>query len=139
MSIEEAKKTGAIALFGEKYGDTVRVVDMGEGYSVEFCGGTHLDNTAKVGPFHIQSEFSVASGVRRIEAITGKKTLECMHNNCCTINAVAETLRAKPDEVVAKAAQEIQEIRELKQVIEKMKDREFLTEAGPVPGWGPSP
>ena len=130
MSIEEAKKTGAIALFGEKYGDTVRVVDMGEGYSVEFCGGTHLDNTAKVGPFHIQSEFSVASGVRRIEAITGKKTLECMHNNCCTINAVAETLRAKPDEVVAKAAQEIQEIRELKQVIEKMKDREFLTEAG---------
>ncbi len=75
MPIEEAKQRGAIALFGEKYGDTVRVVDMGEGFSVEFCGGTHLDNTAKVGVFHIESEFSVASGVRRIEAITGLKSL----------------------------------------------------------------
>ncbi|MEG2098234.1 MAG: alanine--tRNA ligase-related protein, partial [Pseudoflavonifractor sp.] len=66
LPIEEARKKGAVALFGEKYGDKVRVVDMG-GYSIEFCGGTHLDNTAKVGPFRIDSEFSVASGVRRIE------------------------------------------------------------------------
>ncbi|MGN0985818.1 MAG: alanine--tRNA ligase, partial [Candidatus Enterenecus sp.] len=76
LPIEEAKQRGAIALFGEKYGDTVRVVDMGEGYSVEFCGGTHLDNTAKVGSFRIKSEGSVASGVRRIEATVGKLTLE---------------------------------------------------------------
>ena len=75
MPIEEAKKKGAIALFGEKYGEVVRVVDMGEGYSVEFCGGTHLSNTAKVGVFHISNEFSVASGVRRIEATTGKLSL----------------------------------------------------------------
>ena len=62
MPIEEAKKTGAIALFSEKYGDVVRVVNIGEGYSVEFCGGTHLDNSAKAGLFHIESEFSVPSG-----------------------------------------------------------------------------
>ena len=74
MGIEEAKKLGATALFSEKYGDTVRVVNMG-GWSIELCGGTHLDNTAKVGPFRIESEASVASGVRRIEAITGKETL----------------------------------------------------------------
>jgi len=96
---------------------------------VELCGGTHLDNTAKAGPFHIQSEFSVASGVRRIEAITGKKTLQCMRDNCGTINTVADTLKTKPAEVVTKAEQNVQEIRELKQTIEKMKAKEFLTQA----------
>jgi alanyl-tRNA synthetase len=75
MSIEQAKTKGAMMLFGEKYGESVRVVDMG-GYSVELCGGTHLDNTAKAGPFHISAEFSVASGVRRIEATTGMESLQ---------------------------------------------------------------
>ncbi len=130
LPIEEAKKRGAIALFGEKYGDMVRVVDMGEGYSVEFCGGTHLDNTAKVGPFHILSEFSVASGVRRIEAITGWKTLDCIKGYCGTINAVAEALKTKPAEVVDKAFQEVQELRELRQALERFKAKEALGEAG---------
>ncbi|WP_293009478.1 hypothetical protein, partial [Oscillibacter sp. UBA6647] len=70
--------------FGEKYGKTVRVVSMGEGEelaSMEFCGGTHLDNTAKVGPFRIRSEAGIASGVRRIEATVGKASLEIMNRN----------------------------------------------------------
>ena len=80
LPIEEAKKKGAVAMFGEKYGDVVRVVEMGN-VSMEFCGGTHLDNTAKVGLFRIKSEGSVASGVRRIEAITGKQTLAEIRRN----------------------------------------------------------
>ena len=80
MSIEDARKTGATALFGEKYGDVVRVVNMGD-YSIELCGGTHLNNTAKAGGFHISSEGSVASGVRRIEATTGFRTLETLRQD----------------------------------------------------------
>ena len=129
MSLDDAKKTGAIALFGEKYGDTVRVVDMGNGFSVEFCGGTHLDNTAKVGPFHIESEFSVASGVRRIQAIVGKETLRCMDNNCCTINAVASALKAKPAEIREKAELVIGEIKHMHQLVDRYKAREAVGEA----------
>ena len=124
MPIEAAKEKGATALFGEKYGDTVRVVSMGEGYSVELCGGTHLDNTAKVGTFHIQSEFSVASGVRRIEAITGKKTLECMTGHCCTISELADCLKTKPATLKDKAETVMTEIKRLQQQVEKYKAKE---------------
>ena len=99
LPIEEAKKKGAIALFGEKYGDIVRVVDMGEGYSVEFCGGTHLNNTAKVGMFHIEKEFSVASGVRRIEATVGMATLENMNRELEMLLDAAAAMKVKPTEL----------------------------------------
>ena len=112
MGIEEAKQTGATALFGEKYGDQVRVVDMG-GYSVEFCGGTHLDNTAKVGVFHISSEFSVASGVRRIEATTGLKSLEVMNRNQELLFQAAAALKAKPGELREKAEQAMSDLKAL--------------------------
>ena len=128
MAIEDAKKRGAIALFGEKYGDTVRVVDMGEGYSVEFCGGTHLNNTAKVGVFHITSEFSVASGVRRIEATTGKISLDTMNHNQAMLFEAAATLKAKPAELREKAASVMAEMKKLQQTIEKFKAREAAGE-----------
>ena len=130
LPIEEAKKRGAIALFGEKYGDTVRVVDMGEGYSVEFCGGTHLDNTAKVGVFHIESEFSVASGVRRIEATTGLASLEVMNRNQELLFQAAAALKAKPGELREKAIQNVEELKELRHVVEAFKAKEAVNEAG---------
>ena len=130
LPIEEAKKRGAIALFGEKYGDTVRVVDMGQGYSVEFCGGTHLDNTAKVGVFHIESEFSVASGVRRIEATTGAQSLKIMNQNQQKLFEAAAVLKTKPGELREKAEQTICELRELRHLVEGFKAREAVNQAG---------
>ena len=129
LPIEEAKKKGAIALFGEKYGDTVRVVDMGEGYSVEFCGGTHLDNTAKVGVFHISSEFSVASGVRRIEATTGQASLDVMNRNQEMLFQAAAALKVKPGELREKAEQTMAEVKSLHQMVDKFKAKESAGEA----------
>ncbi len=133
LPIEEAKARGAMALFSEKYGDVVRVVTMGDqgkdAVSVELCGGTHLNDTAKAGPFRIASEFSVASGVRRIEASTGFGTLAILNRNHETLLKIAETLKANPAELVQKAEQQIQEMRELRQTIEKLKAREFLSKA----------
>ena len=129
LPIEEAKKKGAIALFGEKYGDIVRVVDMGEGYSVEFCGGTHLPNTAMVGVFHISSEFSVASGVRRIEATTGKLSLEVMNRNQAMLFEAAAALKAKPGELREKAKAVMSEIKQLHQTVEKFEAQASLGQA----------
>ncbi|MBS4881023.1 MAG: alanine--tRNA ligase [Firmicutes bacterium] len=129
LPIEEAKKKGAIALFGEKYGEVVRVVDMGEGYSVEFCGGTHLSNTAKVGVFHVVSEFSVASGVRRIEATTGKLSLDIMNKNQEMLFEAAAVLKAKPGELREKAKAMMAEAKKLHQEIEKFKAEASVGEA----------
>ena len=122
MPYDEAKKLGAMALFGEKYGDTVRVVEMGD-YSREFCGGTHLDNTAKVGMFVITSEGSVASGVRRIEAITGREVIAKYVSMSATLNKVADKLKARPVEIMSRVESNLSEIHELKQNIDKLKDQ----------------
>ena len=129
LPIVEAKKNGAIGLFGEKYGEVVRVVDMGEGYSVEFCGGTHLSNTAKVGVFHISNEFSVASGVRRIEATTGKLSLDVMNQNQKMLFEAAAVLKAKPGELREKAKAMMTEAKKLHQEIEKFKAEASVGEA----------
>ena len=123
MAIDEAKAMGATALFSEKYGDTVRVVNMG-GYSIELCGGTHLDNTAKVGPFRIVSEASVASGVRRIEAITGKAFVKDAADTRDLVANVASIVKAKPADLADKLNAQNEEIKALKKELEQFKAKE---------------
>ena len=127
MSIDDAKAMGAMALFSEKYGDVVRVVNMG-GYSIELCGGTHLNNTAKVGPFRIESECSVASGVRRIEAITGKECLAEMELARQRVYNACAILKTKPAELAAKLESQVEEIKSLKKAIESFKAKETAGE-----------
>ena len=127
MSIDDAKAMGATALFSDKYGDTVRVVNMGN-YSIELCGGTHLDNTAKVGPFRIESEGSVASGVRRIEAITGKETLAEMDRTRQRVYDACAVLKTKPAELAVKLESQVEEIKALKKAVESFKAKETAGE-----------
>ncbi len=121
--IESAKKLGAMMLFGEKYGATVRVVKMGDA-STEFCGGTHVDNTAKVGLFKIVSESSVAAGVRRIEVVTGLGVLELMASKDKLIAETAAELKVpNPSDITKKAAQLQGEIAAMKKEIEALNSK----------------
>ena len=123
MSLDEARKTGATALFGEKYGNVVRVVNMGD-WSIELCGGTHLDNTAKAGAFHIISEGSVASGVRRIEASTGIETMRILNRDLEELSSLAAMYKTSPADLPQKLEQQAGELREAKRLIEQYKARE---------------
>lgn len=122
MPIDEAKKLGAMALFGEKYGSTVRVVKAGE-FSVELCGGTHLDNTSKAGMFKIISEASVAAGVRRIEAITGKDVLKFINEKQNAIIQTSKILKTNPNEIVQKVEQIMCEMRDMNKNIDKLSSK----------------
>ncbi|MHA5221182.1 alanine--tRNA ligase [Dysosmobacter sp. Phy] len=140
LPIDEAKAKGAVAVFGEKYGETVRVVEMGD-FSMELCGGTHLDNTAKAGTFRVKSEGSIASGVRRIEATVGKLSLEVMNHNQELLFRAAQVFKTSPGELAAKAEQQAAELKSTRQALEKFKAeaslgeaRQFLTAAKDVGG-----
>lgn len=131
MSLEEAKKTGAMALFGEKYGEEVRLVRMGS-FSSELCGGTHVGNTAVIGLFKIVSEGSVASGVRRVEAITGKAVLDHFNSLERTINEAAVKARTNPEGLLKKIDDLQNQIKELSSELESMKAKAARDAVGQV-------
>ena len=131
MPIEEAKKTGAQALFGEKYGDIVRVVNMGD-FSIEFCGGTHVQNTSEITAFKILSETGVAAGVRRIEALTSEGLMKYYEELEEKLKNAAHLLKATPDSLADKIAHLMSENKALHSEVESLKSRMAQDAVGDV-------
>lgn len=124
MPIEDAKKMGAMAIFGEKYGDIVRVVSMGD-YSVEFCGGTHLANTGLIGGIKITAEYGVASGVRRIEAVTGSNIVAYLEKKQDIIDSVTSVLKSNENDLSRRAKQLVSDNKDLEATIKALKSDEI--------------
>ncbi len=124
MPIEEAKKLGAMALFGEKYGDVVRVVRVEDDFSIELCGGTHISNTAGIGLFKIKSESSVASGVRRIEGVTGQGVLDMLNSSLSMIEQAGAAMKLNnPSEIVRRSGQLVAELKEKDRQLEQLSSK----------------
>ena len=120
MPISEAKEKGAMALFGEKYGDVVRVVDI-NGYSVELCGGIHVKNTDDIGVFKILSESGIGAGIRRIEAVTSKYAVEIFQTKEDDLKEIAKSIKTKEDQVVTKVNQLVADKKDLQKQLEELK------------------
>jgi len=132
-SIDDARKMGAMALFGEKYGDIVRVVNMG-GFSIELCGGAHLKNTAQIGSFKIISENGVAAGVRRIEALTGEGALRFYQEQDGKLKEACSMLKTVPDNMIKRLTDMLNEEKELSKQVEKLKAEKASEEANDILG-----
>jgi alanyl-tRNA synthetase len=133
MKYDDAVKKGAMALFGEKYGDEVRVVGMGD-FSTELCGGTHVHRSGDIGLFRIVSESGVASGVRRIEAVTGEGALQWTHREQDQLAEVAGRLKAQPQEIVAKLASVLDNVRALERELDRLKAKVAVSESADLIG-----
>ena len=123
LPIEKAQEKGALALFGEKYGDEVRVVTMGGDYSVEFCGGTHVERTGDIGLFKIVSESGISSGVRRIEAVTGKGALALIEKEEQTLRQICEIVKSNNDDVLDKVQALASNTKSLEKQLEQLKSK----------------
>ena len=121
MPLEEAKKKGAVALFGEKYGDDVRVVSMGSEYSVEFCGGCHVTRTGDIGIFKLTSESGISSGVRRIEAVTGYGALALIKQEGQALKEIGEIIKSSQSDLVNKVHQLSDSNRSLEKEVQQLK------------------
>ena len=128
LPIEEAKQRGAVAVFGEKYGEIVRVVEMGD-FSLEFCGGTHLSNTAKAGLFRILSESSIASGVRRMEAVVGERSLALVREQEELLFHAARLFKVSPAELGERIEAQARDLKEARKELERFKAEASLGEA----------
>ena len=131
MTVEEAKKTGAMALFGEKYGETVRVVSMGD-FSKEFCGGTHVKNTSEIVAFKIISESGVAAGTRRIEALTGNHVFEYYSKLEEELQAAAAVVKSTPANLIERLEKLMAEMKELQSENESLKSKAAQNALGSV-------
>ena len=128
MSMDEAKKAGATALFGDKYGDVVRVVTV-EGFSVELCGGTHIDNIGKIGLFKIESEAGIAAGIRRIEAVTGKGAYKAVKNIEMLLKNVEKVIKSDEANLLDRVEKMVETIKETSKELEELKSRFTQIEA----------
>ena len=131
MLLDEAKKEGAMALFGEKYGDTVRTVKISD-FSFELCGGTHIDNTSEVKCFKILSESGVAAGIRRIEAITSDTLITYYNDETKKLGEISSMLKANDNDAVEKVTLLIKDVKELKSQIESLKKQLSQNEVSDV-------
>ena len=129
MPIEEAKKSGAMALFGEKYGDVVRVVTI-PGFSKELCGGSHVKNTGEIGSFRLLSEGGIGSGIRRIEAVTGKASYDLMKKDRALLNEAAQLLKGKPEQLAEKIEKTLAAMKDLQKELDSLKQQQAKDELG---------
>ncbi|MDU5854722.1 MAG: DHHA1 domain-containing protein, partial [Varibaculum cambriense] len=132
MPIEEAKKSGATALFGEKYGSLVRVVDIGDGWDREFCGGTHMPSTGYLGQVVLMGENSIGSGVRRIEALVADEANQFQAKEHALVSQIASIMGTKPEEIPARIDDALMRLKQAQKKLAKLQEESLLSRVGVI-------